>query len=323
MHSIIIMKTMYLSSLFSLPGAALPWDASSFGDILSASLLVYFAAAALAGLVAGLLGGGVGLILIPTLVYILRGEGLPDHCIMHVAIAVCVAAISIMGTVGSWSHGRQKTVDWGVFRSMVPGLLAGIVAGSLLAGALSSNHLILVFGVFVLLLAAYTWFGRDPSEKAGQLGPSIYHGMSLVIGFVGAVFGVSPIAVPFFKRAGMEMKNAVGTGLVLGTFMAYGIVVMYIITGWSVKGLPAFSTGYVDWGLVIPIAVASSIFAPLGAKLAFRISKTLLKVLYGTLLVIVGGKMILTAIVGAQGRCFFGSKSVCIEYFGKCLAKLV
>lgn len=259
------------------------------------SMLVYFLAAALAGLVAGMLGGGVGLILIPLLLYILRHEGISQHALMHVAIGVTVAAIAIMGTVASYSHSRQKTVAWHLFLIMIPGLLAGIIAGSLLAKSLSSNSLILIFGIFVLVLAAYTWVGRDPSQNVVKPKAIIFHVVAIVIGFVGGVFGVSPIAVPFFKRVGLEIKTAIGTALVLGTFMAYGIVVMYIITGWNVKGLPHFSTGYVDWSLVIPIAIAGSIFAPLGAKLTTQISRNTLKILYAILLVVVGGKMIWTA----------------------------
>jgi len=77
--------------------------------------------------------------------------------------------------------------------------------------------------------------------------------------------------------------------------MAYGIVVMYVVTGWGVQGLPAWSTGYVDWSLVVPISIAGSIFAPLGARLAYRMPKQLLKVLFVLLLILVAIHMIWTA----------------------------
>jgi len=264
-------------------------------NLLSWRLLIYFGAAALAGLVAGMLGGGVGLILIPTLVYILRQDSLPGHMVMHVAIGVTVAAISIMGTIGSYSHSRQHTVNWPLVVRMLPGLGLGIIGGSLLAKALSSNVLISIFGYMVLLLALYTLLAKDKETTVIKVKMIVLQLVSLAIGAVGSVFGVSPIAVPFFKHSGMSIKVAVGTGLVLGTIMAYGIVVMYVVTGWGVQGLPAWSTGYVDWSLVVPISIAGSIFAPLGARLAYRMPKQLLKVLFVLLLILVAIHMIWTA----------------------------
>ena len=257
---------------------------------------IYFIAAALAGLIAGTLGGGIGMVLVPVMIWIFKSQHIPSNIIMHLTIGTNVAAIAVMGTVASIGHHRKHAVNWLIVKRSVVLLFIGIVIGSLFAAHLPSHILMLAFGVVVLLLAAYTALAKDRVNVNTKLTTlPILSGFGLVVGFVGSTLGINPFCVPFFKKVGLEIHNAVGTAVVIGTLMAYAVVIMFIITGWNTPGLPRFSTGFVDWEIFVPFAIASSFFAPLGTKLSHKLPKTTLKYLYACLLIVVGIKMLFNA----------------------------
>ncbi|MCP4178612.1 MAG: sulfite exporter TauE/SafE family protein [bacterium] len=260
-------------------------------------IFVFFIVSAFAGIITGLLGGGIGFVIIPLLVLILKIEHVSSSLIMHCAIGTSATSIAIMGTVGVISHCKKKSVVWPNVLKVLIALVIGVIIGGLISGQVSSNSLILAFGVIVLILAGYVWLGKGQSlSKQKHVSNKKFHIAGLVIGIVGGIFGINPITVPFFKNIGMDMRTAIGTSLVVGTIMAVGIAIMYVITGIGVSGLPKYSTGYIDWFLVIPISIAGSLFAPLGAKLAHSIPQSTLKILYGVLLVVVGVNMIISVV---------------------------
>ncbi|HJO94419.1 MAG TPA: sulfite exporter TauE/SafE family protein [Victivallales bacterium] len=261
-------------------------------------IFIFFLASAIAGIITGLLGGGIGFVIIPLLVLVFKIEHVSNSLIMHCAIGTTSMSIAIMGTVGSISHYKKNSVVWSKVIKVLYGLLIGVIIGALVANQISSSYLILAFGIIVLILAVYVWFGcndKSVNKKVPTTNKKFHIGGAL-IGLVGGIFGINPISVPFFKNIGMDMRSAIGTSLVVGTIMAFCIALMYTITGFGVIGLPRLSTGYIDWFLVIPISIAGSLFAPLGAKLAHSIPHSVLKVLYGILLVVVGINMIVSVI---------------------------
>ena|SRR3990167_11109180 len=266
-----------------------------------AHLILYFLIAAAAGLIGGMLGGGIGLILVPLLIWILKVKGVSSQILMHVAIGSEVAAIILIGTIACYSHQRRQAISWTMFKRMLPGLLVGIVIGALFAGKLTSQHLILIFGIVVLLLAVYVGFVPDPAPKpVRSLHPAAAFVASFLFGMGGSVLGINSFTVPFFKKIGLNIYNAVATALAIGVVLATGVTIMFIIIGWHAQGLPQYSTGYVDWEISIPIAIAGSIFSPLGAKLTHHVPKKFLKLLYALLLAILGIKMVLISTIFTQ-----------------------
>lgn len=255
-----------------------------------------FIGAGFAGLIMGMFGGGVGLVLVPLLIWVLRLEGVSNQLLMHVAIGTTLAAIVVIGLVASYKQHQKGSIHWPTIRIMVIGLLIGVAIGSVIAGHLPSKILMVIFGCFVILLAFYIWLstkqGKDKKVQPAILRPSLVAG-SAIIGFIGSVLGANPLCVPLLKKLGYDIHEAVGTTTVIGTIMAVAIVIMFITVGWGAEGLPAYSTGFVDWPLFVPVAIASSLFAPLGVRLANFLPKRLLQVLYGCLLLVIGIKMIL------------------------------
>ncbi len=255
-------------------------------------VLLVFIAAVLAGIISGLLGGGIGLVLVPALVVILQAEQVNQALIMHVAIGTTVAAIVVMGLVASYSHQRRNAVMWSYLYRMASGLIIGIIVGAILASNLSSRILMVIFGLISLLLGLYTLLTRAEKKALEKCPHFLLALMGFLIGITGSLMGVNPFSVPFFRKVGLDMRMAVGSSVVVGTAMAVGITIMFIIQGWHQPGLPKYSSGYVNWALFFPIMIAGAISAPLGAKIAHAISQNILRCLYGLLLVIVGIKML-------------------------------
>lgn len=259
-------------------------------------IIITFIAAASAGIVAGMLGGGVGLVLVPALLWIFEAQKLPNSILMHMVIGTNVAVIAVTGLVAAYNHHGRQSLIWPIFNRMVVGVLVGTVLGGLLASHLSSTLLILLFGGIVLLLAFYVWFSSDQVKDTVHGNALLYNFFGALFGFIASLIGANPFCVPFLKKMGLDIRRAVGTTIAVGTAMAIGITLTYIYTGWHVAGLPRYSLGYVNGLVFLPLAVAASLFSPLGAKLAHYISKSLLKKLYSLLLLIIGIKMMVAGI---------------------------
>lgn len=259
--------------------------------------IIAFISASLAGVILGLLGGGIGLVLIPIMLWLLQSQGINNALIMHIAIGTTVASIVVVGTVASYEHHKNNSIDWRIGKDMVGGLTVGLVIGSIVASYLPTHLLMVLFSLFVLLLAFYVFFSKNTHQTLASETKHLLLKLNVgacLIGFIGSVLGANPITVPFLKRLGVDIVTAIGTTVVIGTIMAVGIVFMFVITGWGEKGLPPYSTGYVDWAMFMPFAIASSLFAPLGVKLAHYLPKQVLRRMYGSLLLIIGIKMLLS-----------------------------
>jgi uncharacterized membrane protein YfcA len=252
----------------------------------------------MAGIVMGLFGGGIGLVLVPVLLWLLRFEGVPSDVLMHLAIGTAVAAIVAIGAVASYRHHKAGAVNWRLAFLILRGLFFGVVLGAITARHVSSQGLMFAFGLIVFFLAFYVWFSSK-SGASKKDGPRVsawcLTGSGVFIGFMGSVLGANPFCVPILKRLGYDIREAIATTVIVGSAMAVGIVVMFIVTGWGVPGLPSYSTGFVDWALFLPLALGGSLFTPVGVYLAHRIPKSLLQVSYGVLLLIIGVKMILAS----------------------------
>lgn len=261
-------------------------------------LVICFIAAALSGIIAGLFGGGIGLILVPVLLWVFKLQGVPDAILMHLAVGTCVAVISILGLVATISHHRAGSFNKIVFLKMAVGTIIGCIIGSILASILHTDILILIFGAMVLILAFYVLFSKEHHCNPNRTTPTwIYNFCGATFGIFAGLTGASTFVVPFLKRLGFDIRTAIGTSMANGTLMAVVITVTFIITGWHESNLPKYSTGYVDWLVFLPIVIASSVFTPLGTKLAHRIPRNILKNIYSIFLFIIAVKMLYTGIM--------------------------
>lgn len=259
------------------------------------TLLLYLALGAFAGVMAGLLGVGGGLIIVPVLAWIFRGQQMIGTVIMHVAIGTSLATIVITSISSVRAHHGRGAVLWPVFWRLTPGIVLGAWLGAVVADALPSVVLGKVFAVFVLAMAAQMGFGAKPAphrELPGRLGMLAAGG---VIGAVSAIVGIGggSLTVPFLTWCNTSIRQAVATSAACGLPIALAGALGFVVTGWSNPDLPAWSLGYVYGPALVGIAITSMLSAPLGARLAHTLPTETLKKIFAVFLALVGIEMLL------------------------------
>ena len=258
-------------------------------------LFVYLAVGAFAGTIAGLLGVGGGLIIVPVLALLFQRWGFPDSVLMHLAIGTSLATIVLTAISSMHAHHRRGAVDWSVFRRLTPGIVVGALLGAVIADFMPAKTLRLFFGVFELAVAAQIGLSllASPHRRLpGGVGMGI---AGVVIGALSAVVGIGggTLTVPFLVWCNVALRNAVATSSATGLPIAVAGAVGFVLTGWNEPDLPAWSTGYLYWPALAGIAAASLAFAPLGAWLAHTLPVDTLRRFFAIFLAVLGVRMLL------------------------------
>ncbi|MFA6058586.1 MAG: sulfite exporter TauE/SafE family protein [Taibaiella sp.] len=247
-----------------------------------------------AGTLAGLLGVGGGVIIVPVLAWVfLAYPDIPSIHLMHVVLGTSLATIVFTSLSSIWAHHQRGAIYWPIVRQLTPGLVLGAICGVVVASYLSSNTLKIVFSIFLLLIAAQLGFGAQPTPQRKL--PKGYAAafISFLIGKISALVGIAggSLIVPFLIWCNVPIRNAVATSAACGLSIALVGALGYIVIGWQEN--IAWSTGYVYWPAVLAIVPTSLLFAPVGAKLAHSIPTNVLKRFFAVLLSIIGLGMML------------------------------
>ncbi|MDX1668870.1 MAG: sulfite exporter TauE/SafE family protein [Limnobacter sp.] len=255
---------------------------------------------AFSGLLAGLLGIGGGLILVPVLTFFLVDSGTPTAHVVHAAIGTSLGVIFLTSISSARAHHKAGAVKWPIVISFVPGLLLGGLLGSRLASELPTTELAWVFGGFVVF-SAYQLF-RDKKPKPARVlpGKAGMTGAGTVIGAASALVGAGGgfLSVPFMIWSNVPVRNAVATSAVMGFPIALFSCVGYIINGWNLEGMPDGYIGYLYWPAIATIGAMSVLFAPVGAKLAHRLPTGVIKKVFAIMLTGIALSMIYKATQG-------------------------
>ncbi len=257
-------------------------------------LIAYAVLGTFAGIMAGLLGVGGGLVIVPVLVMLWQTDGLGGSQMVQLAIGTSLAVIVFTSLSSVRAHHQRGSVLWPVFWRLTPGILLGAGLGAMLASALPQAALKTVFGIFELLVAAQMLLSLRPSAGASvEKGLPGSLGMGLagsVIGTVSALVGIGGgiLTVPFLDACKVRMQQAVGTSAACGLPIAVSGALSYILLGWGNTQLPANSAGFVYGPALVGIAITSMLFAPLGAALAHRLPTSVLKKIFAGFLALLG-----------------------------------
>ena len=256
---------------------------------------LYLALGVFAGTLAGLLGVGGGLVIVPVLMFIFQGQAMHGPVIMHMALVTSLAIIMLTSLSSMRAHHRRGAVLWPLCGRLTPGIVLGALSGAVVADALPGSILKPVFGIFELLVALQMWLGVRPSMQRRLPG---WPGMSFagwVIGTVSAIVGIGggTLTVPFLTWCRISIHNAVATSAACGLPIAVAGTAGFIVTGWNETGLPDMSSGYVYWPAFAAVAVASMMFAPLGARLAHALSADRLKKFFAIFIAVLGVRMLM------------------------------
>lgn len=259
-------------------------------------ILFLLAMGAVAGMFAGLLGIGGGIIIVPVLAVVFTAQGVSIDVLMHVAIGTSLATIVVTSLSSIRSHQKHQAIDWAVVRVMAIGVFTGGLIGSIIAKYIPGESLKLIFSVFMFLIAAQMFFGnttkphRTLPAKPGMITAGT------MIGIVSAIMGVGggSMSVPFLTWCNVSIRKAVATSSAIGFPIALSGTLGFIVTGWAVADRPVMSIGYVNFPAFISIVIASVLSAPLGAWIAHRISPVILKRIFACFLLVLGIKIILS-----------------------------
>ena len=264
-------------------------------DAILPTLLLYLALGAFAGLMAGLLGVGGGLIIVPVLAGIFQHQQMSAAVIMHLAIGTSLATIVVTSVSSVRAHHQRGAVLWPVVWRLTPGIVIGAWLGAAVADALPSAVLSKIFAVFVLVVAAQMAFGAKPAPHRELPGAPGMLATGGVIGAVSAIVGIGggSLTVPFLTWCNTPMRQAVATSAACGLPIALAGAIGFIVTGLNAAELPAWSLGYVYGPALVGVAFASMLSAPLGAKLAHTLPAEVLKKVFAVFLMLIGVKMLL------------------------------
>lgn len=257
-------------------------------------VLIYLAVGAVAGVLAGLLGVGGGLVIVPMMVLALTWQEVPSEHLMHLALGTSLASIIFTSVSSFLAHHRRGAVQWQVVRHIVVGILLGTFLGATVASRLSTNVLKAIFVVFLYYMAVQFLLDRKP--KAGRTLPGLWgmFGVGLVIGIVSAFVGIGggTLSVPFMIYCNLPVHTAIGTSAAIGFPIAIAGAVGYLVNGLGAANLPPWSLGYVYLPALAGIVGCSVLTAPLGARLAHSLPVGHLKRVFAVLLLVMGTKLL-------------------------------
>lgn len=255
-----------------------------------------------AGLLAGLLGVGGGIIIVPALLFLFAASGFPADSLQHLALGSSMASILFTSIASLWAHHLRGTVDWNTVRRISPGIVAGTLAGTWVAAGTST---LILQGIFVVFLfyVIYQMLTKRPAQASRALPGPV--GLSTTGGLIGVMsslvgIGGGSMMVPFLTWCNMDLRRAIGTSAAVGFFIALAGTAGYMISGSGVALQPDHSIGFVHLPAVAGIAVMSMLFAPLGAWLSYRAPVALLRKGFALLLLIINIRL-LTSLLAASG----------------------
>ncbi|WP_308909993.1 sulfite exporter TauE/SafE family protein [Pseudokordiimonas caeni] len=254
-----------------------------------------FGAGMLAGLIAGLLGVGGGIVTIPPLFIALGVIGVPDAWHMHMAVATSLVIIVATNMSSVYAHHRKGGVDWAVVKDWWWVLAIMAFIGSKFAETLKTRELVFIFAGLAALLALKMILPLDRFRVKGGLPTGLGRFIGpAVIGFFSAVMGIGggSFSVPFLTIHGMPIWRAVGTSSLAGLVISLAGGIGYLTAGSGITGMPAGTVGFVYLPAAGLMAVASVITAPLGAKLAHKLPKQVLSIIFGLFLVLATCRML-------------------------------
>ena len=223
------------------------------------------------GFLAGLLGIGGGMLMVPFITIIMSGRGVAPDLAVKMAIATSMATIIFTSMSSVWAHHKRGAVRWDIVKRLAPGIVVGSIVGSLgVFALLKGAYLAIFFGLFVGFSATQMFLDKKPKatrQMPGTAGQFVAGGfIGFLSGLVGAGGGF--ISVPFMTWCNVAIHSAVATSAALGFPIALANVTGYIISGQNVQNLPVGAFGYIWLPALLVIAMCSFLMAPLGAKAA-------------------------------------------------------
>ena len=254
-------------------------------------LVVLGAAAAVAGFMAGLLGVGGGIIMVPALYYAFTVLDFDIVTRMHLSVGTSLAIIIPTSIISTKTHMEYDAVDFKMVKSFCIFILFGVVGGTFLAVNLKTPALVLFFSIFAFVVGLFFIFVREKlMENPKKISNFVKNISGIIIGFISVPLGIGggSLMVPFMRTFGYDIRKSIGTAAAVGFLIAVSGSITMITGGKIIDNVSTpFSIGYVNLLGFIVFVPVTMIMARIGAKAVYKIDKKLLSKIFGTFLIIV------------------------------------
>lgn len=258
-------------------------DPALFAELFGLGLII--------GYLAGLLGIGGGMLMVPFMVFVLGAKGVDNAVLVKMAVATSLATICFTAITSVWAHHQKKAVLWPVVWVLAPGILIGSLAGANLAVAMPAKALTILFAAFVTFSATQMLLNKKPKPGRGLPHAAGMFGVGGVIGVISSMVGAGGafVSVPFMTWCNISIHKAVATSSALGFPIALAGTLGYVLSGLGRPDLPAGAWGFVYVPGLISIALGSMLTAPLGARAAHGMDIAPLKKIFALFLYLMAG----------------------------------
>jgi uncharacterized membrane protein YfcA len=254
-------------------------------------LIVLAIAAAVAGFMAGLLGVGGGIIMVPALYYAFTVLDFDLLTRMHLSFGTSLAIIIPTSIISTKTHMEYDAVDFKMVKSFGILILIGVIFGTFLAVNLKTPSLVLFFSIFAFIVGLFFIFLREKLvENPKIISKTIKNISGIIIGFISVPLGIGggSLMVPFMRTFGYDIRKSIGTAAAIGFLISFSGAVTMIVGGKIINNVNTpFSIGYVNLLGFLVFVPVTMIMARIGAKVVYKIDKKLLSRIFGTFLLIV------------------------------------
>ena len=254
-------------------------------------LFVLGIAAAVAGFMAGLLGVGGGIIMVPALYYAFTVLEFDILTRMHLAVGTSLAIIIPTSIISTRTHMEYDAVDFKMVKSFGIFILIGVIAGTFLAVNLKTPNLVLFFSIFAFIVGLFFIFLREKlMENPKKISNLIKNVSGTIIGFISVPLGIGggSLMVPFMRTFGYDIRKSIGTASAVGFLIAVSGTITMITGGKIIDNVNTpFSIGYINLLGFIVFVPVTTLMARIGAKAVYKINKKLLSKIFGIFLIIV------------------------------------
>ncbi|RRD01809.1 sulfite exporter TauE/SafE family protein [Amphritea balenae] len=266
---------------------------------MEAELIVSFIVlGTIVGFLAGLLGIGGGLVMVPVLTSLFVWQGLPSESVVHLALGTSMASIVVTSISSMRAHHKKAGVLWDVVKLISPGILVGAFLATFLASVLSSVFLAIFFACFLVFASTQMFLNKKPKPSRMLPGAGGLFAAGGIIGSISALvsIGGGTITVPYLSWHNVDVKKAIGTSAAIGLPISVAGTIGYMVNGLSAGLDIPYVFGFVYLPGVVLISVMSFMMAPVGAHAAHKLPVPILKKVFAVLLLGLALKMISSVI---------------------------
>ena len=265
-------------------------DVLNFGEIVNL-LLVLSIAASVAGFMAGLLGVGGGIIMVPALYYAFTVLDFDLATRMHISVGTSLAIIVPTSIISAKTHMGHKAVDVNLVKSFGIFIVLGVIGGTFLAVNLRTSDFILFFSIMAFIVGLFFIFFRDKFlENPKKIKDSLKNISGVAVGFISVLLGIGggSLMVPFMRTFGYDIRKSIGTASAIGILIAISGTITMITGGEIINNISTpYTIGYINlFGFIVFVPV-TMLMARIGAKAVYKIDKKLLSKIFGSFLIIV------------------------------------